>query len=53
MPLFAVDVDQLEPGNLKIERTTISFAKLILRRTRANVGIRATGEVAVGTTLVA
>lgn len=53
MPLLAVEVDQLEPGDLKIERTTIPFPELTLRRTRASLGIKATGVVDDRTTLVA
>lgn len=53
MPLVAIDVEQLEPGDLKIERTTIPFPELTLRRTRANIGIKATGAVGDATTLVA
>jgi AraC-like DNA-binding protein len=52
MPLFGVNVDQLEPGDLRVERATIRFPKFTLRRTRTNLGIRATGEVAANTTLV-
>lgn len=53
MPLLAIDVDQLEPGDLRIERTTIPLPGLTLRRTRLNLGIRATGTVSEDAALVA
>lgn len=53
MPLLAIGLDQLEPGSLRVERTTIPFPGLTLRRTRLNLGIRATGTVAQDATLVA
>lgn len=53
MPLVAtIDVDQLEPGDLKIDRTTIPFPEVTLRRTRASLGIKAAGAVAERTTLI-
>lgn len=53
MPLLAIDLDQLEPGDLRVERTTVPFPGLTLRRTRLSLGIRATGTVAPDATLVA
>lgn len=53
MPLLAIGLDQLEPGNLRLERTTIPLPGLTLRRTRLNLGIRATGTVAPDATFVA
>ncbi|HKE37080.1 MAG TPA: helix-turn-helix domain-containing protein, partial [Candidatus Baltobacteraceae bacterium] len=53
MPLLGIAVDQLEPGDLRIERTTIPFPELTLRRTRANLGIRAAGDMLGKSTVVA
>ena len=53
MPLLAAGLTQVEPGDLAIERTTLPFPELTLRRTRLNLGVRATAEPAGDVTLVA